>query len=93
MSDEATSRSGKKWLYVGGILVGLPLVYVLSTGPVAVLAQRGLIPDSSIEVVYQPLDWVMRTTGMNGDALLSPYIMAWFRLTGTPLPTFELKGF
>lgn len=84
MSDEATSKSGKTWLYVVGILVGLPLLYVLSTGPVVVLAARRVIPESSIEAVYQPLIWFMETTGTVRS--LDGYCEGWLRLTGTPLP-------
>lgn len=85
------SKSGKTWLYVVGVLVGLPLLYVLSTGPVFVLTVREVIPHSFFDTVYQPLEWFMRTTNTNGDAL-NAYVTAWFRLTGTPVPTFELKG-
>ncbi|MFM8469898.1 MAG: hypothetical protein ACKODH_08010 [Limisphaerales bacterium] len=66
MSDETTDKPSKTWLYVVGLLVGVPLCYVLSTGPVVVLAARGLIPGSSIEAVYKPLIRFMDKTGLGG---------------------------
>lgn len=39
------------------MLVLLPMLYVLSYGPVGVLATNGYISGSAFEVVYQPLMW------------------------------------
>ena len=83
MSDEAPEKSGKTWLYLVGLLVSLPLLYVLSTGPVVVLAARGMIPESFIEAVYQPLIWFIDKTGQREP--IDSYVEAWARITGTKL--------
>jgi hypothetical protein len=58
MSDEATNKSGKTWLYVVGVLVSLPLTYVLSVGPVLKAASSMPEPATSIVLsIYWPLDW------------------------------------
>lgn len=84
MSEEATGKSGKTWLYVVGLLVGLPLIYVLSTGPMVVLNERKVIPDSVVETTYGPLLWFVEKTGTY-DAF-EGYVRIWFRLTGTVEP-------
>jgi len=59
MSDEATTKTGKVWLYVVGLLAGMPLLYVLSVGPVLKVAAKLPEPATSIVLsVYWPLDWL-----------------------------------
>ena len=60
MSDEATGKSGKTWLSVVGLLVGMPLCYLLSCGPAAVLYHRGLLSLEMLESVYAPVVWLER---------------------------------
>ncbi len=84
MSDDAPEKSGKTWLYVVGILVSLPLLYVLSTGPMVVLVARKVVPEPVLETFYAPLGWVAEHTG--SDDLIEGYIGAWLKLTGTPEP-------
>ncbi|MEN9574079.1 MAG: hypothetical protein RL514_1934 [Verrucomicrobiota bacterium] len=83
MSDEATGKSGKMWLYVVGILVSLPLFYGLSTGPMVVLAARKILPEPVLSV-YAPLDWFTEMTG--SDELIETYVGACLKLTGTSVP-------
>ena len=84
MSDEANEKANKTWLYVTGGIMALPLLYVLSIGPVGVLVVRGIIPPSAIHSLYDPLDWFCRRTD-SGDALVA-YTKMWFAMTGTPWP-------
>jgi hypothetical protein len=84
MSEETTDKSGKTWLYVVGLLVGVPLCYLLSTGPMVVLKVRKIIPASAIEVIYAPLIWVMRET--NTREAIEGYVVLWLKLTNTPIP-------
>ena len=84
MSDEATRKSGKTWLYITGLLVGMPLCYVLSSGPMAVLQVRKVIPVSAIETIYAPLLWAMRET--NTREAVAGYVGLWLELTNTPIP-------
>ena len=84
MNDETPEKSGKTWLYVVGLLVGVPLCYVLSTGPVVVLAMRKVIPESAIEAIYGPLIWFLRET--NTREAVESYVVLWMKLTNTPIP-------
>lgn len=84
MSDEAPDKSGKVWLYVVGLLLGLPLCYVLSCGPMVVLTVRKVIPESVMETTYGPLVWFMRETGTR--EAVEAYVVVWLRLTNTPIP-------
>ena len=86
MSDETTSKSGKTWVYVVGLLVILPVCYALSIGPAYVLAVRGLagpIGPISFKSVYDPLLWLMNKTDLDEPA--EAYIGAWMSLTGTSI--------
>ena len=84
MSNEATDKSGKTWLYVVGFLVGLAMLYVLSIGPAFVLIMRKVLPNELLGTFYRPLDLFVTTTGTN--EAIKGYIMIWLRLTGTPEP-------
>ncbi len=84
MSDEAPEKSGKVWLYVVGLLVGVPLCYVLSTGPMVVLQVRKVISETAIEAIYTPLIWFMRET--NTKEAIEGYVVLWLKLTNTPIP-------
>lgn len=83
MSDETTSKSGKTWLYVVGLLVSLPLCYALSVGPAYVLAIRGLAGPLKFKEVYGPLIWLVNKTGLDEPA--EAYIGAWMSLTSTSI--------
>lgn len=84
MSDEAPEKSGKMWFYVVGMLVGVPLCYVLSTGPMVVLQVRKIVPESAILAIYAPLSWFMRET--NTREAINSYVLLWLKLTNTPIP-------
>ena len=88
MSDETTEKSSKVWLYVTGSIIALPLLYVLSIGPVGVLAFRGVITNDAFNSVYAALIWFVERTD-TGDAL-EAYTKMWFSLTGTP--ELRLRG-
>ncbi len=83
MSEETTSKSGKTWLYVVGILVLLALLYALSIGPAFVLVMRKAI-SNDVFLIYAPLEWFASATGT--DDAFKAYISVWFYLTGTPIP-------
>ncbi len=84
MSDEATSKSGKTWLYVVGLLALLPLLYVLSVGPAVVLQKRGLISSTALHYFFDPLAQLVNTAGV-GNAFAS-YLDFWMAMTNTPMP-------
>ena len=83
MSDEATGKSGKTWFCAVGWLASLFVVYVLSIGPVFVLAARRTLP---VEVLhaYTPVVWVVAATG-TGDAWRA-YLRIWCQTTQTRVP-------
>ena len=81
MSDETSEKSSKPWLYVTGVIVGLLALYVLSTGPVCVMIQRGWLSES-VFVIYTPLVWAAEWLGI--DEVFENYIGFWFKLTNTP---------
>ena len=84
MSDEATGKAGKTWLYVVGVLLSFPLLYALSLGPAVVLVQRKIIAEPVLQPVYAPLESFIKMTGLESAA--REYVVAWLRLTGTPNP-------
>lgn len=84
MSDEATGKSSKVWLYTLGFILALPLLYVLSIGPVAVLIFRGFAPksvESVLETLYMPLTPFAQAT--NTEGLFQTYVEVWLNVTGT----------
>ena len=84
MSDEATSKSGKVWLYVVALVLALPLCYVLSVGPVTVLGMRDLYSESAFKSLYTPLQSFAQAT--NTEDLIRSYIQVWMSATGTDWP-------
>lgn len=84
MSNEATSKSGKTWLYVAGMLASLPVLYGLSIGPAIVLVTRGMLNDDVLRVAYGPLEGFVRAT--DSTELGRSYIRTWLILTSTPAP-------
>ncbi len=89
MSDAATGKSGKTWLYVVGILASLPLLYVLSVGPSTVFLGRSALTPSVGSVgpsvgsvfytAYDPLFWFADMT--ETKPMLKAYMTAWVRFT------------
>ena len=84
MSDEATGKSGKAWLYYIGSVLLLPVLYFLSSGPAAVLVQQSIFSRSAFDKGFAPVIWLIETTGTAGPA--DACIRAWLSLTGSPLP-------
>ena len=81
MSDEATGKSGKTWLYVVGVLASLPVLYILGCGPAAVMYRRGVLR-TPVSAIYGPLEKGVAGTSMN--APFESYVRLWMTLTGTP---------
>jgi hypothetical protein len=83
MSEETTDKSGKTWPYVAGLLVGMPLLYALSIGPVFVLVMKKAV-SNDVLLIYSPLERFMQATGT--DDAFKAYVSAGLYLTGTPIP-------
>lgn len=82
--DHDESKPRRRWpTYLAAVLATLPLLYVLSAGPVEVIVNR--FPNSipqRVEIVYAPLVYAASATG--AGEMLSSYITWWFVNTETP---------
>lgn len=90
MSEEATSKSSKVWLYVVSLLVGLPLLYVLSVGPAMVVLLRSPAasgPFAAFSATYAPLFLAAKGTGTDGA--LNAYVATCMRLVGMDPAAFQ----
>jgi hypothetical protein len=81
MDDKATKRGGGAAvaLVLVVVLVLLPMLYVLSVGPVARLADNGLIDqnwNTVLGVIYWPLDWTADNVPVVGPAIIW-YVESW----------------
>lgn len=86
MSDETTTKSGKAWVYVAGMVALVPFLYTLSIGPAIVLRERRVVSDGAVTAIYGPLFWIMMKTETAGWTV--PYIRSWLRMTATPDPNY-----
>jgi hypothetical protein len=56
------------WLAIIALLVTLPVLYVLSIGPVAGLIDHGYLPQEPVASLYAPLEYFMEHGGAAGQA-------------------------
>jgi hypothetical protein len=57
-NQNRNAERGGGWIISAGIVMLLPVLYVLSIGPVVFLRDRCYLPGAdSIMLVYYPLDW------------------------------------
>ena len=70
-------------LFVCSLLIALPVLYVLSIGPVYWLAMADYI-DSDWGVTYEPLYWLCRRSSA-AETILSQYLALWGRENMVPL--------
>jgi hypothetical protein len=75
MSEEPKKRSWPSIVWVG---VSLLALYVLSTGPVGWLWDRGYISMRPLNAVYAPLDWSYDHFSVVRH-VLDPYLRLWVR--------------
>jgi hypothetical protein len=81
MDEKATKRGGGAVVVMALVVVVvlLPLLYVLSVGPVARLADNGLIDqkwNTVLGVIYWPLDWTAENVPVVGPAIIG-YVEWW----------------
>jgi uncharacterized membrane protein len=74
MDDKPTKQGGGAAvvLVLVAILVLLPMLYVLSVGPIIWMVHSGFISDSSVSVLgefYRPLEWVTNKVPVIGPAI------------------------
>ena len=69
---EATHAKSHAWLWTIAVIIALPLLYVLSIGPMIYLTKKGYLPESiadKMETFYQPLGWLADHTSLVGEPL------------------------
>jgi hypothetical protein len=57
-----------------GLVIGIPVLYFLSLGPVGWLVSRGVLPDVPLHAFYRPL---MATSFLGLDGLSERYYNWW----------------
>ena len=45
-------------LVLVALLIALPMLYILSSGPAILLVDTGLVPMAVVRVVYAPIGWL-----------------------------------
>lgn len=61
-----TERKRPLWPFLTAALIGLPVLYVLSFGPVAWLSAHSLLPEElllPVVIFYSPLIWAINSEG------------------------------
>jgi hypothetical protein len=64
MSDSDTDQRGEELVprfgvgSIAGLLLFVPVLYVLSIGPVARMAEEGYLPRDSVRPLYSPVIWL-----------------------------------
>jgi hypothetical protein len=76
MSDEPKKR--RSWGWIGWALVALPILYVLSIGPLETLARHGYIDSETVRPAYAPVIW-LRDNSTVGRRLIDRYMRLWMR--------------
>lgn len=69
------------WGAVALVLLLAVVLYVLSIGPAAVIANRATATQPVVEVMYAPLEWLYENTPLRGP--LRRYIDFWLVITDT----------
>ena len=86
MSDEATGKFGRTWVYCVGLVALLPMLYLFSVGPATVLLMRSTLsidnkPWRSLYAsTFGPLFFFAQMTDTEG--VLRSYQGAWIRMAG-----------
>jgi hypothetical protein len=88
MDDKPTKRGGGAAvvLVLIAVLIVLPMLYVLSTGPMVWMVHNGLISTSLVpilSVIYAPLEWVAHNVPVIGPAIEN--YVSWWRPANSAL--------
>lgn len=75
-----TNERGRGPFFIAGVVLSLPLLYVLSIGPVALLMEKtngmhGLIPNTALLKFYWPVVWLHNHTFLRHP--LELYLQLW----------------
>lgn len=72
-SEEQSGSGGLVWI---AVIILLPVLYVLSIGPVAVIVDKtGIMPPSNIRRFYHPVIWLHDNTPLRKP--LEAYLRLW----------------
>jgi len=73
---DGNNAAGRSWPWLGILLIALPLLYVLSIGPVAAITIRTSRSDREfVEQFYAPVIWLHDHTPLKKP--LEYYVMFW----------------
>ena len=76
VDPDRTNAAGRSWPRLGTFLIALPVLYVLSIGPAAVIvAKRDLPNDALVVKFYAPVIWLHGHTPLRGP--LENYLALW----------------
>lgn len=75
MSEETSSESSNTFVYVGITLVLLPILYVLSIGPVVFILLKMKTTMGPLEIFYAPVIWLHDHTFLTEP--LENYVRWW----------------
>jgi UPF0716 family protein affecting phage T7 exclusion len=63
------------WLAITSAVVGLTILYIAGFGPLARLAQDGVVGEGTVHIVYAPLLWIIAKAPAWLSALLLLYLV------------------
>lgn len=66
----------ERWAIWTAVAVGLPVFYSLSIGPAAWAMSNGLMPESTYDVIYEPIWWLCEKSDVLGEACFN-YVISW----------------
>ncbi len=73
-----SKKSGSTWAVVAIFAIVLPVLYVLSSGPVWLLCMHSVISPESYDAIYFPLDWICHDLiGPPLSDIYVDYVLLW----------------
>lgn len=82
--DHDESKPRRRWPAYVALGAMFVVLYVLSSGPVLVLAGRSIIPPVPTGAFYRPVYWAAKGFGIEQQYIA--YVKWWFRRTDTVGP-------
>lgn len=81
-----TDTRSTPWLVIILLLVILPVLYVLSAGPAALLFMHGYVSEETLDIVYWPLDRAADRWPIVANALVWYLDALGYVPPGAPIP-------
>ena len=93
MGEERKKKSGVSGpvlFAVIGLIVALPILYVLSSGPATWLYDHGYVSTGTLERIYLPLGWMNERCKPLENFQI--WYCSFFRTLPPPMPTDEMMS-